>query len=148
MNFKEKKFIALLARSLDISPMFAQKQELTFYDMGMIALLHYRRERMFTQADELRLDRDLDQLTQIMVDLRDLEFQLQRWWHFGPQPHMHSWWCRIPHCKCDNKVNNKRRQALSMGLKTIETKQVISKTCPLHGKGTGFSLEAGFKDFA
>lgn len=148
MNFKEKKYTAMLAKSLAISPMFAQKQELTFYDLGMIALLQYRRERMFTRAEELRPDRDLDQLTQIMVDLRDLEFQLQTWWHFKPHPHMHSWWCRIPHCECNNKENNKRRQALTMGLKTIGTKQVINNTCPLHGKGTGFSLEEGFKDFA
>jgi hypothetical protein len=124
--------------------MYAMKQELNFYELGMVALLQCRRERMFEEAGLLRVDRDLDQLTQIMVDLRDLEFQLQKWWHFEAHPHMHSWWCRIPYCECDNDYNNKSRQALAKGNR--EAKQAINKECPLHGRKTGFTLEEGFKN--
>jgi hypothetical protein len=149
MNYKQKRHIATLAGALRISAMYAQKQGLNFYELGMIALLQYRRERMFEDAELLRLDRDLDLITQIAADIRDLEFQLQKWWHFSPRPHMHSWWCRIPHCECDNNENNKRRQALTKGAKeSWGSKQKINTACPLHGKGTGFSLEKGFKEFS
>ena len=134
-SYHNKKQTAQMASALDISPRFAQKQNLNILELGNIALLQFKRVRLFDRAEALRVDRDMDQLRALMTDLRALEFKMQEWWKFTPTAQKHTWWCRMPHCKCDYNVN---RTLVPRG-----EPQEINPECPLHGKDTGFSLEKG-----
>lgn len=135
MNSRNKMQTAKMAAALGISPLFAQKQQLNLMDLGNVALLQFERVRLFDRADQLRVDRDMDQLRVLMTDLRAIEFKLQDWWKFVPTAEKHTWWCRMPHCECDYNVN---KALVPMG-----EPQEITPTCPLHGDGTGFSLDTG-----
>lgn len=134
-TFLNRKQTAQMAAALGISPRFAQKQDLNVLELGNIALLQFVRLRLFHRAKQLRVDRDMDQLRDIMIELREIEFKMQKWWRFEATAQKHTWWCRIPHCKCDYNVNKMKVPA--------GEPQEITPTCPLHGEGTGFSLENG-----
>lgn len=135
MDYKKKKQTATMAVALRISPMYAQKQELTLRDLGNIALLQFDRIRLFDRMEELQVDRDMDQLRLLMCELRALEFEMQKWWKFVLDAKKHTWWCRMPHCKCSYDINKKK-------VPNSED-QILEPECSLHGLGTGFSLEKG-----
>lgn len=126
---------AKMAAVLAISPMYAQKQGLSIFDLGNIALLQYERVRLFDRASQMRADRDMNQLRELMVELRAIEFEMQKWWKFIPDARKHTWWCRMPHCECNYDTNAKMVRA--------SEPQVMEAACPLHGEGTGFSLIEG-----
>ena len=55
----------------------------------------------------------------------NLDFRLQELWGFKPDQKFHTYWYKIPGCKCP-KMDNAERVGTGFNL--------INKTCPYHGE--------------
>ncbi len=57
--------------------------------------------------------------------VKDIEFMLQKNWNFPQNEEFHSYWFRMPGCKCA-KMDNQERLGTPYA--------VITKSCPYHGE--------------
>lgn len=67
--------------------------------------------------------RDLIELKESVKIVESLEYMLQCSWNFSVDKNYHSWWHRLPHCRCPNMDNNERQGTQY---------RVYNGECPLH----------------
>jgi hypothetical protein len=105
-----------------LSSHLAVKQGLTIAELKNLKNIHRKRLRLF---DEIERTKNIIDLHALAKRMEEIEFQLQEGWHFPKDNKFHSWWFRMPKCKCpelDNKDN--------LGTNNC----IITEDCPLHGK--------------
>lgn len=103
-----------------------EKQGLDERDVAELERLHVSREVLFEEMENLNpeLEEDLSLLKTYVVLLESLEFNMQRVWKFEQDRSKHSWWYRVPHCKCP-KMDNADPLMSARG-------RIINGNCPLH----------------
>jgi len=102
-----------------------EQQGLSNDDVAELEYLHDTREILFRQAESLdpTYAPDLG-LLQLYADLLEsLEYNMQRVWKFDQDASKHSWWFRLPHCKCP-KMDN---------ADPLYMHRVYSGACRIHG---------------
>lgn len=85
-----------------------ERQELSEDDIEELQHLHSTREDLFRLAGNLDLTKETDVATiRVYATLLEaLEYDMQRVWKFDQNPHYHSWWYKMPHCKCPTMDND------------------------------------------
>mgnify|MGYP001813114494 FL=1 len=106
-----------------------EKQGIDEEGAQRIIALHEKRENMF---DLMRaLDPEDPQqrisLREWAEKVEELEFELQDAWGFPQTRDMHSWWYRLPHCKCPIMDN---MDVMGTDLR------YFNGDCPIHGQDT------------
>ena len=102
-----------------------ESQGLVDCEVKQIEDLHVIRETLFDNVRGLNPN-DADELEMIRhaaVELRDLEFAMQRAWRFEEIKNRHTWWYQIPHCSCPYMDN--------MDMVGVNEKW-SNGTCPVH----------------
>ena len=93
--------------SVVLNQHLVEKQELADCEVVHIKELHEILNTLFENMGALDPSNpeELEMLRHGAVELRDLEFALQRAWRFGENENFHSWWFRFPHCTCPKMDN-------------------------------------------
>lgn len=107
-----------------LNRLLVKNQGLSKKDVLELQDLHGVRARLFDAMGELDPEKDRDSLRLYADLLQSLEFDMQRVWKFDQDPEFHSWWYRVPHCKCP-KMDN---------ADPIFFNRIISMDCPIHGR--------------
>jgi hypothetical protein len=84
--------------------------------------IHAKRIDLFNRIEK---ETDVVKLHEMAKEIDDIDFELQDGWGFDRDKRYHTWWYRLPKCKCP-KMDNKDR--IGTGL------CIISWDCPLHGE--------------
>ena len=106
---------------LMINPHLVMNRKLAIKDIERIKQLHMIRLKLF----DLMNHTFCYKILQISVErLENLEFALQRAWHFSEDRLLHSWWFQAPYCTCPKNENWEH-----WGIKRI-----INPNCILHRK--------------
>ena len=109
-----------------LNPTLVKKQELTTEDQMELVRLHELKERMFEQMMLLNPEDLNDNITlRVFADLLEsLEYNMQRVWKFDQDSQFHSWWYKVPHCKCPRMDN----------ADPIYLHRIVNGNCPIHGR--------------
>jgi len=102
-----------------------KQQDLNEDDIAELEELHDTRARMFDKMAALDPKNDEDKDTLILYShlLESLEYNMQRLWKFEQDSDMHSWWFRVPHCRCP-KMDNADPLYSSV--------RIFRHDCPIH----------------
>ena len=89
--------------------------------------MHDDREHLFYLADLLNPNNvtGKETLKCYAKLLEAVEYNMQRVWKWPQDKNRHTWWCRIPHCKCPDMDN---KDFLGTELR------YFNSDCPIHGK--------------
>jgi len=109
-------------RFIHLNWALSERQNLTDDERQLIIECHDRRVVIF---DKMSVTDDVKRLRQYADEIEELEFELQRHWHFPIDHSYHTWWIKAPGCTCP-KMDNK--DPMYNGLR------IISSGCKLHGK--------------
>lgn len=104
-----------------LNPDLIKRQGLTEEEVFNVRDWHNRREQLFGL-----MERSVDPAwLQILAEaVEKVEFELQRAWKFPLNRNMHTWWMRLPHCRCPQMDNMER----------VGTPyRIRSEGCPIHG---------------
>ena len=84
-----------------------EKQGLTPDEVEHIHELHAIKDTLFENVAGLdpKKPEELEMIRYAAVELRDIEFAMQRTWHFPESADFHSHWLYIPHCSCPKMDN-------------------------------------------
>ncbi len=82
----------------------AIRQGCSAFDIEDIISTHRMRVSVFMDMEAMRED-DVEELRTGANVVEQLEFHLQRLWHFKEDKNYHSWWFKVPHCRCP-KLDN------------------------------------------
>jgi len=107
----------------------AREKNLTWPQMQVIMQLHKERVEILKKMQRkvrrkskverpVRKSRCHNTLISLAVRMEQIEYQLQEAWGFEKDRTLHTWWYKVPSCKC--------------GL-TLPLKRIISSLCPIHG---------------
>ena len=108
--------------SMYLNPLLAVKRKLTVEDLKSLKKVHRKRLKLFQAIKE---EEDIGKLHQLANQIDEIEFELQDGWNHPRNVKHHSWWCRLPKCRCGSMDN---RDMYTTGLRSI------NGNCPLHGK--------------
>lgn len=91
--------------------------------------LHEKRGNIFEIMYDLDPDDSNDKLKlrDCAEEIELIEFALQEAWGFPQTRDMHSWWYRVPHCKCPVMDN---MDVMGTNLR------YFNGDCPIHGEDT------------
>lgn len=109
---------------IHLNPTLVKQQNCTSEDVKKIKILHRRRLCVFEQMSELDPQTDQQELRRLADEVQDIEFELQDAWGFKRDAANHTWWWKVPHCKCP-KLDNHDRYGIR--------EKVISGDCVIHG---------------
>lgn len=90
-------------------------------DEKKIQKIHRKRERLFKKAEK---ENDHKTMSNLVKELEQIEFELQRAWGFSEDAKFHTWWYKIPKCTCP-KMDNADVTGVDL--------RYISENCPYHG---------------
>ena len=108
----------------NLNPRLIKQQGLTVEDVISLNALHKEREELFDKFETNNLKKlSREEIDELILELEDLEFIMQRVWKFDENRKRHTWWNKMPNCSC-RIVGNYGK----------ETKRIIDKGCPIHGK--------------
>lgn len=87
-----------------------ERQGLAQCEVEEIKHLHEIKDTLFDNIRDLNpnIPEELEMIRHAAVELRDIEFAMQRAWRFDENADFHSHWLYIPHCRCpkmDNRDN-------------------------------------------
>jgi hypothetical protein len=102
------------------------KQGLNVNDVAELEGLHKSLTMIFGVMKELDpTDSDhVNQLHEFVPVIESIEFNMQRVWKFPLTRERHTWWFKVPHCKCP-KLDNAEPSWPG---------RIINGDCPVHGK--------------
>lgn len=100
-----------------------KKQDLNEDQIDKIADLHAFLEETMNKMDALK-DGDVIELRELRDEVERLEFALQDAWGFPQDKNFHSWWYRVPHCRCP-KLDNQDWYGTKF--------RITVANCPIHG---------------
>ena len=106
-----------------------EKQGLTDEDVRHLEYLHKIRADLFDLCERIDPDDSLGilDLRTYAALLESLEFDMQRVWKFEQNADFHSWWYRIPHCKCPKMDNSDP---------IFHGRRIFTNMCKIHGAKT------------
>jgi hypothetical protein len=104
-----------------LNPQLVMNQKLTIDEINELKTLHLIRIKLFERMEKTTDKHQLNISTHL---LENLEFALQRAWHFKEDRLLHSWWFQAPYCTCPKNENWEH-----WGIKRI-----INPNCILHRK--------------
>ena len=82
----------------------AVKQGCDDREMWLITDAHTRRIAIFKQMAEVPVE-DVRALRALAYVVECIEYELQGYWHFKQDRDYHTFWFRVPHCRCP-KIDN------------------------------------------
>lgn len=103
----------------------AQTQKLSSGNMELIVQAHCHRVSVFMDM-VLTSNDDGDELRALARFVEGLEFELQTLWGFEQDKNFHTWWFKVPHCRCP-KIDN--ADSMYFG------RRIITESCPIHRTG-------------
>ena len=98
----------------------ALRQGVTDEELDKIRALHELKLKVFQMMEETD---NVDRLRACAEMVTDIEFALQRNWHFPEDKRFHEWY-KVPKCACP-KMDNAERRGTSF--------QITVSDCPIHG---------------
>ena len=113
-----------------LNEMLIEKQGLTESEVEHINELHVIKDTLFENVAGLN-PKDPDELEMIRyaaVELRDIEFAMQRAWRFDESTSRHTHWLYIPHCRCP-KMDNADNWGVEWG--GVDARW-SNGSCPVH----------------
>jgi len=90
--------------------------------VAKIEEIHAKRIDLFNRIEK---EIDVEKLHEMAKEINDIDFALQDAWGFSKDIKYHTWWYRLPKCKCP-KMDNRERVGTDS--------RIISSDCPLHGE--------------
>lgn len=108
-----------------------ERQGLDEHEVEELERLHEAREVLFeVMMEPLDPTDEGDKLLlkTYAVLLESMEYNMQRVWKFNQDPSYHTWWYRVPHCKCPTMDNADPLMGYGG--------RIINSNCPIHGKDT------------
>lgn len=104
-----------------LSTRLALKKSLTSSGLKILKDIHRKRFRLF---EKIEAEDDPILLRILANKIDDIEYELQDAWGFDRDKKYHSWWFKLPKCKCPVMDN----------MDNVGTNyNIISGNCPLHG---------------
>lgn len=90
-----------------LNEMLIEKQGLKPAEVEEIEHLHTIKDNLFDNIENLnpKDPTELEMIRHAAVELRDIEFAMQRAWHFPESTAHHTHWMWIPHCSCPKMDN-------------------------------------------
>ena len=85
-----------------LNPAFIKKQNRTEEDIEIILELHNELHKAFDHMEMIDPDNvdEKEQLKNLAIVVKEIEFRLQEAWGFKRSVDWHSWWFQVPHCRC------------------------------------------------
>jgi len=132
MSCRQQNELALLfgkAKSTGLNTKLMMEQNLSTDEIKNIIRLHeeiqliFNKEKEILESEEIEFKKD--QLKEMDKRIKEIEFELQKNWHFDQDENYHSWWFRQPACSCPILDNFER-----LGTSGF----IISQECILHGR--------------
>jgi hypothetical protein len=108
-----------------LNPLLILKQKLTEEDVEEIKRLHVIRLELFDYMRKPEVVADKVLLHECANGMEMIEFAMQKAWKFDRDRTKHSWWYRVPNCKCP-KFDNEERFGVNH--------RIINLDCPCHGE--------------
>lgn len=105
-----------------LNPGFIKKQNRTEKDIDIIAEHHAHLHLLFAEIEAL--DPKTTNLSGYADLVEQMEFALQEAWGFDINRDYHSWWYKVPHCKCP-RMDNEDNYGTQY--------RIIRGDCPVHG---------------
>lgn len=100
----------------------AERQGVTDKELANLVALHEIKLFIFDKMNETD---DVGRLRAFASIFEDIEFAMQRNWHFSEDKRMHEWY-NVPKCTCP-KMDNMDARGTSF--------QITNLSCPIHGTG-------------
>jgi len=132
MSCRQTNELALLfekAKKAKLNTGLMMENGLSTDEIKNIIKLHEEIKNIFNKEQEIidsgEIVYEKDQLKEMDKRIKEIEFELQKLWHFNQDEEYHSWWFRQPACSCPTLDNFER-----VGV----TGFVINRDCILHGK--------------
>lgn len=104
-----------------LNPDLIKKQKLTPSDIERVVDWHLRLQEVM---ELMAGTRDSEYLHILAQTVESIEYALQEAWRFPRNRNKHSWWLRVPNCRCPQMDNRER-----WGTKY----RIINGSCPVHG---------------
>jgi hypothetical protein len=107
----------------ELNPILIEQQQLVPAEIAILTGLHERKDTLFMFAKMMDPNNRVGLYTlKYMAEvLQQLEFTMQKAWHFDMDRDKHSWWCLIPHCECNPQYTS------------IFPVRATSAPCKIHG---------------
>lgn len=99
--------------------------KVTDEELEQIKALHVKKLDLFDIATQAAAANNTDLLKSLAAELQQIEFDMQKAWHF-PQDHTFHEWYAIPGCRCP-KMDNAEARGVD--------RRIYSGACPIHGQG-------------
>lgn len=91
-------------------------------ELWLIVDAHTRRVALFRKMAETPVE-EKARLTDLAYGVECIEYELQGYWKFKQDRNYHSWWFKVPHCRCPTIDNY---GVLFIG------RRIITESCPIH----------------
>lgn len=101
----------------------AERMGVTDQELINLIDLHQHKLSLF---DNMEVTKDTRELKQFAKQVEQIEFDLQKNWHFPQDSSFHEWYT-VPQCTCPHMDNADMR-----GI----DRRIISQSCPVHGQQT------------
>lgn len=96
-----------------------KRQNVTDVEVEKIKQLHAQKLEFF---DKMKLEENIGILKAYAKVIEQIEFELQKQWHFSQDSNYHEWYL-VPKCTCP-KLDNQEMRGTSY--------KVINNQCPIH----------------
>ena len=104
-----------------LNPNLVKKQKLSTKNIAALKELHIEMQDILQMMEEINDERTL---SNIVIQIEAIEFEMQEQWGFPQDANYHSWWLKAPGCTCP-KLDNREPIYYGRG-------KIISGDCPLH----------------
>jgi hypothetical protein len=84
--------------------------------------IHAKRINLFNRIEK---ETDNEKLYEMAKEIDEIDFELQDGWGFDRDKRYHTWWYRMPKCKCP-VMDNQELVGTEM--------RIIDSSCPLHSR--------------
>lgn len=110
-----------------LNPHLIVKQGLNEDEVRLLEELHEKRLNLFKlmASCDPKMKGDRVMLAEYAQQVEQLEFRMQEAWKFDKDRNMHSWWFRVPHCRCP-KLDNEEHIGTPY--------RIFTQDCPVHGE--------------
>lgn len=106
----------------------AQTRKLSSGNMEGIVQAHCLRISIFMDMETTLEEDDIDELRASARLVEGLEFELQGLWGFEQNKNYHSWWFKVPYCRCPKKEN---ADPIYFG------RRIVISNCSIHWREEG-----------
>jgi len=132
MSCRQPNELALLfekAKSAGLNTSLMMEKNLSVEEIKNIIKHHEEIQNIFDKEKEIielgKIESKKDQLKEMDKRIKEIEFELQKLWHFDQDENYHSWWFKQPACSCPILDNYERLGTIGF---------IINQNCILHGR--------------